>query len=93
MDFLQELNRIMGEQNEIALATCVDNIPNVRIVNFCYDTKKKGVLYFSTFGDNAKVEEFSKNNSVAFTTVPHTGNEHVRATNATVQKSKLTIYD
>ena len=93
MDFLREFNRIMVEQGEIALATCVDNIPNVRIVNFYYDTKKKGVVYFSTFGDNAKVGEFSKNNAVAFTTVPSKGNEHVRVTEAIIQKSNLTIYD
>ena len=93
MDFLREFNRIMVEQGEIALATCVDNIPNVRIVNFYYDTKKKGVVYFSTFGDNPKVGEFSKNNTVAFTTVPTKGNEHVRVTEAIIQKSNLTIYD
>ncbi|HCQ91117.1 MAG TPA: pyridoxamine 5-phosphate oxidase [Clostridium sp.] len=93
MDFLQEFNRIMTEQCEIALATCVDNIPNVRIVNFYYDTKKKGIVYFSTFKDNQKVEEFSKNNIVAFTTVPHKENEHVRVTKAIIQKSNLTIYD
>lgn len=93
MDFLQEFNRIMTEQGEIALATCVDNIPNVRIVNFYYDTKKKGIVYFSTFKDNQKVEEFSKNNIVAFTTVPHKGNDHVRVTEAIIQKSNLTIYD
>ncbi|MBU5484473.1 pyridoxamine 5'-phosphate oxidase family protein [Clostridium sp. MSJ-11] len=93
MDFLREFNRIMVEQSEIALATCVDNIPNVRIVNFYYDTKKKGVVYFSTFRDNLKVEEFPKNNTVAFTTVPSKGNEHVRVTEAVIQKSDLTIYD
>jgi hypothetical protein len=40
--------------------------------------------------------EFSQNNKVAFTTVPTAPNEsseHVRVTNATVQKSDLTIYD
>ncbi|MEW9094693.1 MAG: pyridoxamine 5'-phosphate oxidase family protein [Clostridiaceae bacterium] len=93
MDFLREFNRIMVEQSEIALATCVDHIPNVRIVNFYYDTKKKGIVYFSTFKDNSKVEEFSKNNVVAFTTVPSKGNEHVRVTEAIIQKSDLTIYD
>ncbi len=93
MDFLREFNRIMIEQGEIALATCVDNIPNVRIVNFYYDTEKKGIVYFSTFKDNQKVEEFSKNNTVAFTTVPSKGNEHVRVTEAMIQKSNLTIYD
>ncbi|WP_409069422.1 pyridoxamine 5'-phosphate oxidase family protein [Clostridium sp. FAM 1755] len=93
MNFSQEFNRIMLSQKELALATSVDNIPNVRIVNFYYNISRKGVVYFSTFSDNSKVEEFAKNDAVAFTTIPHAGNEHVRVTNATIQKSHLTIFD
>ncbi len=69
MNFLQEFNRIMLSQKELALATSVDNIPNVRIVNFYYNISKKGVVYFSTFSGNPKIEEFAKNNIVAFTTI------------------------
>lgn len=93
MDFQKEFNRIMISQKELALATSVDNIPNVRIINFYYNISRKGVVYFSTFSDNSKVYEFAKNDVVAFTTVPHTGNEHVRVNNATIQKSHLTILD
>jgi uncharacterized pyridoxamine 5'-phosphate oxidase family protein len=93
MDFLQEFNRIMVSQKELALATSVDNIPNVRIVNFYYDITRKGVLYFSTFSNNSKIEEFAKNNVVAFTTIPSNGNEHVRVNKANIQKSDLTIFD
>jgi uncharacterized pyridoxamine 5'-phosphate oxidase family protein len=96
MDFLKEFNRIMEKTINIALATAVDNIPNVRIINFCYDPQKEGVVYFSSFRGNPKTLEFSKNNKVAFTTipiVPAESSEHVRVTNATVQKSDLTIYD
>lgn len=93
MSFSQEFNRIMVSQKELALATSVDNIPNVRIVNFYYNISKKGVVYFSTFSDNSKVEEVAKNDVVAFTTIPHTGNEHVRVNNATIEKSHLTIFD
>ncbi|GAA0064620.1 pyridoxamine 5'-phosphate oxidase family protein [Clostridium sp. CTA-1] len=93
MNFSQEFNRIMLSQKELALATSVDNIPNVRIVNFYYDVSKKGVVYFSTFSDNPKIEEFSKNNIVAFTTIPSNGNEHVRVNKALIQKSNLTIFD
>ncbi|PKM56538.1 MAG: pyridoxamine 5-phosphate oxidase [Firmicutes bacterium HGW-Firmicutes-3] len=93
MDFEKEYGRIMSEQVEIALATCVDGEPNVRIVNFCYKENMKGIIYFSTFGDNQKVEEFAKNASVAFTTIPHEGNTHVRVKNGTVRKSNKTIYD
>ncbi|WP_346871493.1 pyridoxamine 5'-phosphate oxidase family protein [Clostridium sp. UBA5119] len=93
MDFQKEFNRIMSSQKELALATSVDNIPNVRIINFYYNISSKGVVYFSTFSDNSKVEEFAKNEVIAFTTIPHTGNEHIRVSNATIQKSHLTIFD
>lgn len=93
MDFQKEFNRIMVSQKELALATSVNNIPNVRIINFYYNISRKGVVYFSTFSDNSKVEEFAKNDAVAFTTIPHAGNEHVRVNNATIQKSHLTIFD
>lgn len=93
MDFVKEFNRIMREEKEIALATCNEGNPNVRIVNFCYNSTSKGVIYFSTFGDNQKVEEVEKNPDVAFTTVPHEGNAHVRVKKGTVQKSNYTVYD
>ncbi len=78
MNVEKEFYRMMAAQTEIALATCIASIPNVRIVNFIFDEEKK-VIYFSTFGDNEKVKEFESNNEIAFTTIPHTGNEHVRA--------------
>lgn len=93
MDFFKEFNRILLSQKELTLATSVDNIPNVRIINFYYNISKKGVIYFSTFSDNLKVEEFEKNNIVAFTTIPSNGNEHIRVNKALVQKSNLTIFD
>ncbi len=93
MEFLQEFNRIMADQKQIALATSVNNAPNVRIVNFYYSTNKEGILYFSTFNDNPKTKEFIKNNKVAFTSIPERNNEHVRVNNAKIYKSDLTIYD
>ncbi|QTF08380.1 pyridoxamine 5'-phosphate oxidase family protein [Brenneria izadpanahii] len=93
MDFLQQFNRLMTEQRELALATSIENRPNVRIVNFYCDTAKKGIVYFSTFRDNLKVKEFKQNNRVAFTTIPLSENQHVRAMNVIVKKSDLTIYD
>ena len=96
MDFLKEFNRMMDEAVNIALATSVENIPNVRIVNFYYNPQNKGVVYFSSFRGLPKTVEFSQNNKVAFTTVPTApteNSEHVRVINATVKKSDLTIYD
>ena len=68
----------MAEQTEIALATSVDNIPNVRIVNFYFDPAEN-ILYFSSFEGNDKIKEMNSNPYVAFTTIPHSGNEHVKA--------------
>ena len=81
----------MAEQTEIALATSVDNIPNVRIVNFYFDPAEN-ILYFSSFEGNDKIKEMNSNPYVAFTTIPHSGNEHVKA-KGMAQKSSKTIFD
>ncbi|SMP43509.1 pyridoxamine 5'-phosphate oxidase family protein [Anoxynatronum buryatiense] len=86
-----ELIRIMKAHTEMALATSVDGQPNVRIVNFYFDDTAN-ILFFTTFGDNDKVREFEANSQVAFTTVPHHGNEHVKA-KGTVKKSGRTIFE
>ncbi|ROR28592.1 pyridoxamine 5'-phosphate oxidase [Mobilisporobacter senegalensis] len=93
MDFLKEFDRIMETTNEIALATSIDNMPNVRIVNFYYDTLKNGIIYFATFKNCTKIQEFDKNNKIALTTIPHGSSEQIRIGNGTVQKSELTIFD
>ena len=59
----------MAEQTEMALATSVNNVPNVRIVNFYFDPCEN-ILYFSSFKDNDKVKEIEENPSIAFTTIP-----------------------
>ena len=91
MNTKTEFLRIMAEQKEIALATSVNNIPNVRIVNFYFDPSEN-ILYFSSFKDNDKVKEIEENPSIAFTTIPHTGNQHVKAKGLAKRSSK-TIFD
>ena len=81
----------MAAQTEIALATSVDNIPNVRIVNFYFDPAEN-ILYFSSFEGNDKIKEMNSNPYVAFTTIPHSGNEHVKA-KGMAKKSSKTIFD
>lgn len=91
MNVKTEFLRIMAEQTEVALATTVDNIPNVRIVNFYFDPVEN-ILYFSSFEGNDKVKEIKSNPYVAFTTIPYSGNEHVKA-KGIVQKSLKSIFD
>ena len=93
MNYLKEFEKIMLEQNEIALATSVENIPNVRIVNFYFDEKKNGVIYFSSFRNNEKIKEFIKNSIVSFTTIPKDSTKHIRVQNGRVEKSQQTIFD
>lgn len=93
MNYLKEFEKLMLEQNEIALATAVNNIPNVRIVNFYYDETKKGILFFSSFRDNQKIKEFTENPIISFTTIPKDSTKHTRVQNGKVQKSNLTIFD
>ena len=91
MNTKTEFLKIMAEQTEIALATSVNNVPNVRIVNFYFEPAEN-ILYFSSFKGNDKVKEIKSNPYVAFTTIPHSGNEHVKA-KGIVQKSSKTIFD
>ncbi|OOM74841.1 pyridoxamine 5'-phosphate oxidase [Clostridium puniceum] len=91
MNTKNEFKRIMETQTEVALATSINDIPNVRIVNFYYD-EADNTLFFSTFGDNDKVKEFELNNNVAFTTIPLQGNAHIKA-KGKIKRSSLTIYD
>jgi uncharacterized pyridoxamine 5'-phosphate oxidase family protein len=91
MNTKTEFERMMAAQTEIAIATSVNDVCNVRIVNFYYDELSK-VLFFATFGDNNKVKEFDQNNNVAFTTIPHKGYEHVKA-KGRINKSNLSIFD
>ena len=90
MNTKTEFLRIMAEQTEIALATSVNNVPNVRIVNFYFDPCEN-ILYFSSFKDNDKVKEIEGNPSIAFTTIPHTGNQHVKAKGLAKRSSKTVV--
>lgn len=92
MTTAEAFRKIMDEQTEIALATSIKEVPNVRIVSFFYDEHKK-CLFFSTFRGNEKITEFQRNSNVAFTTIPIENTNHVRVHYAQVKKSELTVYD
>ena len=91
-NFEQEFKKIMNTAQAVALATSIDNMPNVRIVNFVYDETTPGIIYFASFPDNQKVIEFEKNNNVSFTSIPDGSIGHVRA-KGTVTKSARTLMD
>jgi uncharacterized pyridoxamine 5'-phosphate oxidase family protein len=86
-------NRVLGGSKIVALATSVENVPNVRLLSFIFDDEKQGVIYFATDNSSRKVEEFWENNRVAVTTIPTDGVSHIRSTDCTVAKSALTIQD
>lgn len=87
----QDYSYILEKSNRLALATSVNQVPNVRVVNFVSETSRPGILYFTSDRGNRKVAEFAENNRIAFTTLSDEGNAHIRSCQATVQKSKLSI--
>ncbi|MBE5961960.1 MAG: pyridoxamine 5'-phosphate oxidase family protein [Lachnospiraceae bacterium] len=93
MSYVEEYKRIIAETQYIALATSVNNSPNVRVVNYCWDKSKGNRIYICTFMERAKTEEFMLNPIVSFTTIPTSGSEQVRVTNARVKKSERSVYD
>jgi uncharacterized pyridoxamine 5'-phosphate oxidase family protein len=92
MDSKKEVEKTMAEATTKALATSVSDIPNVRILNFVYSSDEK-VLYFQSEKGDRKEKEFTKNNTVAFTTIPTNGLAYVRANGIFIKKSKKTIFD
>ena len=92
MDLKNEFEKIMAEATTMALATSVEDIPNVRILNFIYSADEKLLYFQSKIGDQ-KEKEFIKNNNVAFTTIPINGLAYVRVNNGIVKKSGKTIFD
>ncbi|MDF2803544.1 MAG: hypothetical protein K0S61_3447 [Anaerocolumna sp.] len=88
---MKEFYEVLDRAKEIALATSVYNIPNVRIVNFVYDTEKPGILYFTSNRNNPKVKEFNQNNNISITTIPTNEIPHVRSHHATVKKSERSL--
>lgn len=80
--------KIMNETAEIALATCADGMPNVRIVSYAWANNK---IYFFTFKGKTKVAELDKNKNVAFTTIPKDSIQFVRANKATCERTSLSV--
>lgn len=70
MTLQQHFEKVMAESVNMALATSVANMPNVRVVTFAYDGNKEGKLFFTTFKGNGKIKEFEQNPQVACVMLP-----------------------
>jgi uncharacterized pyridoxamine 5'-phosphate oxidase family protein len=92
MDLKESFEKIMADGTDMALATSVENVPNVRILNYIYFKNEK-VMYFQSQKGAPKEKEFEENKNVAFTTIPQNGVSYVRTNSATVQRSEKTIFD
>lgn len=88
---LTALAQVLGGANKVAYATSLDNVPNLRIVNFVWDETTPNVLYFASVRDSRGVQEFLASDRIAFSTVPETGNAHVASNQATGQASQRTL--
>lgn len=91
MNYQEEFQKIMKEETEIAIATSVKDMPNVRIVNFYYDEKKPGVIYFMTGKNSQKVKEFEVNNHVAIMSIPRKGKGYIQTRKGKVIKSNFSV--
>lgn len=69
----------MNDNSDIAIATSIDNIPNIRYVSFYY-SEKENKVYFMTFKNSPKTVDFSKNSNITFSTVPKNDYNYVKAT-------------
>lgn len=88
----KDFEGIMGRFVNIALATSVEDQPNVRIITCCREASHPAVLLFCTERTSPKAQEFAANEKVAFTTLTENV-EHVRSKDAVVRKSPRTIAD
>lgn len=69
MSAIEEYTRILNSQPYMALATSVEGVPNVRVVDYFPDLYQPNVLYIRTNQDKPKVAEFQKNPRVSFATI------------------------
>nr|WP_223877086.1 hypothetical protein [Loigolactobacillus binensis] len=52
---LTALAQVLGGANKVAYATSIDNVPNLRIVNFVWDATTPAILYFASVRDSQGV--------------------------------------
>lgn len=70
MELKQAFDTVMETTINMALATSINDQPNVRVVTYAYDPSNLGVVYFTTFKGNQKIQEFAQNEKVALMPLP-----------------------
>ena len=85
----EEFQATLAAAPFIALASSVDDVPNVRLMDVMYDSDTNTLL-FPTSRKTPKAAEFAQNGTVAFTTMPSkTG--LIRVQNATVEETDISV--
>lgn len=90
------LKDVTRTTNKIALSTSVDNISNVKIVNFIWLEEQPNTLFFSSVVGTPCITEYEKAQSVSFISIPNSdmiGNPYIRSQNASIQKSDKTMIE
>lgn len=91
MKMLENFKNVINDQDTIALATSYGDKSKVRIVNYVCDDNELGKIYFSTFKDCQKVNDFVLNENVSFTTIPNHNPVFIKVEDCKVKKSKIRI--
>ncbi len=90
MDAREVFEQLMQNEENIALATSVNNVPSVRIVSFLWDNNK---IYFTSFKGKPKNDEIDANSKVAFTTVENKNMYCVRVNDAECKLADVKLED
>ncbi len=90
MNAKEVFEKVMQNDESIALATAVDNSPSVRVVSFIWDNDK---LYFTSFQGSPKNAQIEANSKVSFITIASNSMNAVRVTEAECKLSNLTVQD
>lgn len=94
MNFDAILKNILATSPNLALATSVNQQPNVRIMAFAAHPAHQGKLYLLTFKGTPKTDEFQQNIRVALTTIPEPPDApHARIREGIISRSALTLED
>ncbi|MDR2934128.1 MAG: pyridoxamine 5'-phosphate oxidase family protein [Rickettsiales bacterium] len=88
MNDITNYNNLMSKATEIALATSINEVPNVRIVNYIWDDANPNTIYIFTDPESVKMKEVKENNNLAFTTI---GNQVVQVQHGVLRQSSRNV--